>query len=459
MRCRKLRRIYSKYMDGQLSQRKVRLVEEHIRDCPDCAAEVESLERMRSLLRTAGTVEKPDTYWDTYWDRLERKLPDEPSPVTLKPRISGFAAALLRQPAVLGRVVIYVLFLAFVIYTTPEGRKVGKPEIRKARDLEIMNDMEMPAAPSELREAEESAGAGGEAALAFRFRSRAIARPARAEPAEKALDRPVDYDLADKAGLEPKTELPEAGGLSGRTEEVLARTAPAKPEPAPAKSLEAATAGLQDVLDSEDEYIAADNYFKKREYSQAITAYQNFIEANVDDDRTLKAKYQIGEAYYQIGNYSEAVSNFAAVTADARFQPGSGEEASRAFMGKSPHTTGRADTKGLQKKGESKGVGVTQLKEAEMVSKLKAEREGGLKAGRAIASRGATALDSRFQLGEALPETREELISRAIFRQAQSYEHLGKREDALAKYKEYMEKYPQGKYVSQAKEKITQIAR
>ncbi len=115
MRCKKLRRTYFKYIDGRLPERKGRLVGEHIRDCPDCAAEVDSLERMRSLLRTAGEVEVSDTYWDTYWDRLEGRLPDKPSPVTWLSRISLPVAALLRRPAVLGRIAVYIILLTFLL--------------------------------------------------------------------------------------------------------------------------------------------------------------------------------------------------------------------------------------------------------------------------------------------------------------------------------------------------------
>ena len=60
--------------------------------------------------------------------------------------------------------------------------------------------------------------------------------------------------------------------------------------------------------------------------------------------------------------------------------------------------------------------------------------------------------------GLVLIETREVLISRATFRQAQSYEHLKKNTEALAAYGKYIEKYPKGEYISQAKEKIAQNA-
>lgn len=90
---------------------------------------------------------------------------------------------------------------------------------------------------------------------------------------------------------------------------------------------------------------------------------------------------------------------------------------------------------------------------------LRAEGKSDTEAKRSETSRGMAALGDGLQRNGDRPETPEELISRAMFRQAQSYEHLGKREEALAAYRRYVERYPQGEYLSQSKEKITQIAR
>ena len=75
------------------------------------------------------------------------------------------------------------------------------------------------------------------------------------------------------------------------------------------------------------------------------------------------------------------------------------------------------------------------------------------------AGRGTVALYYDRDKDEEIPKTREELVSLAVLRQAESYEHLGNRKEALVRYKEYVEKYPKGKYLIQAKEKIAQIER
>ncbi len=396
MRCEKLRRIYFKYIDGELSQRRARLVEKHVRDCPDCATEAKSIEEMRSILHTAAEIELPDAYWDTYWDRLKKKLPDEPSLVSVTSRISAAAVSLFRRPAVLGRAAIYILFLAFLIYTTPYRLVKVAPK------------------------------------------TAAISAPASSTIAV-AENKMRPHGLAGGSLPKQKRKVAELSTETAKIEKTAGkaflRAAPAKPAPAPEELLVEVRDHPQGIADSADEYVAGDNYFKKGDYTQAITAYQNFVDANVQanvgDERILRAVYQIGEANYQAGNYSEALSNFAVVT-NEKVPETFGIEADRLI---------RARTKSV------------------MVSKLEEAKESDLKTERRAANRGMGALYYNRQRDKIPSRTREELISQAVFRQAESYEHLEKHEEALAKYREYVEKYPRGKYVPQAKEKIAQIGR
>ena len=233
--------------------------------------------------------------------------------------------------------------------------------------------------------------------------------------------------LTEEDKLAAGARVAATNGLTEESAESFAWSAPAKPK-VMLKESEEGQHKLRFFADSEDEYVAAENYFKNGEYLQAIPAYQNFIEANVDDERALKARYQIGESYYQMGDYPLALSNFAPLTEIEQPEV----------------TTAKIAAYGVaEKKDEEEAL----------------ER----KAGRGITSRARRSEESRkteiVRDEKAAPETREELISRAIFRQAQSYEHLGSSEEALANYKKYVEKYPQGEYIPLAKEKITQMKR
>ena len=434
MRCKKLRKTYFKYMDGRLSERKSRLLEEHIHDCPDCSAEAKALERMRSSLREAGRIQVPGNYWDTYWERLEAKLPDRPSPVTLRSRLTDSFSGLFQRPLVLGRIVIYAILLAFVIYITPD-RLVDTP----SEPLPTTLDFEMQEEKAFLsKRVERDIMAGDELEEldladreAFYWRERAEAKPS--EPAGEVLD-----DLAMQPAEEVRTEAARSELLQPAKPvdyNGIVASAPAVPgRPVPtveAPSVEAEIS-LREFAGVEDEYAAAESYFQEGQYVQAIPAYQNFITANtianVEDDRNLKAQYQIGEAYYQIGNYPEALSNFAAV-ADGDVSEEEGREA-----------------------------GIRLAYKESIASSTEVEEQRGIKVrGEEEIERGAVALDRAVKQNERIPDEREEVISQAMFRLAESYEKLGQREEAITAYNRYVERYPDDDQTLKAQYQVGEV--
>jgi TolA-binding protein len=437
MRCKKLRKTYFKYMDGQLSERKSGLLEEHIHDCPDCSAEAKALERMRSSLREAGRIEVTDNYWDTYWERLEAKLPDRPSPVTLRSRLTDSFSGLFHRPLVLGRIVIYAFLLAFVIYITPD-RLFDKPSepLTSALDVKMQEEE---AFLSKRIERDIKAGNGltelnSVDRDAYYWQKLDESKPS--EPAGEILDdlamQPTEEVKAGAARPRSlETEKPAAG-----VEVASAPAVPGRPVPTmEAPSVEAKTS-LREFAGVEDEYAVAEHYFKEGEYVQAIPAYQNFITANtianVEDDRNLKAQYQIGEAYYQIGNYPEALSNFAAVAGGDVSE----EEGRKA---------GVSDVEGLAYK---EGIASSTEVEKQRGVKVKIEEE---------AARGTVALDRAAKKNERMPDEREEVISQAMFRLAESYEKLGQREEAITAYNRYVEKYPDDDQTLKAQYQIGEV--
>ncbi len=423
MRCKKLRKTYFGYMDGRLSERRVRLLEEHIHHCPDCSAEVRLLERMRSSLREAGRIQVPGNYWDAYWERLERKLPDRPSPVTLRSRLTDSFSGLFQRPLVLGRIVIYALLLAFVIYITPD-RLVDTPsepltptlksEAQEEKALlskQVEHDIK---AGEELREL------GMAERKAFYWRDGAVPKPS--EPAGEAID-----DLATQPAEEVKAWAAKPEFLQTAkpaADNGLVASAPAVPgRPVPTMEAPSAEAeiSLRGFAGAEDEYAAAEHYFQEGQYVQAIPAYQNFITANtianVEDDRNLKAQYQIGEAYYQIGNYPEALSNFAAV-ADGDVSEAEGRKAGVPDIERLAYKESIASSTELEEQRGAKARGEEETKPV------------------------TAALDRSARQNEKIPDEREEVISQAMFRLAESYEKLGQREEAITAYNRYVERYP-----------------
>jgi len=455
MRCRKLRKIYPKYTDHELSEQERQLVEKHLQDCPDCAGEISSLEKMSSLLQTAAEVEVSDEYWNTYWDRLETKLPAGPAQVTLASRMSDFFAEMFRRPVILGQVTISVIFLAFLIYTASDhltrtpSMPAQPPSITE--DMEAKTSADLGAASRKNEEAL-SGGRGLDSSL------RTEVYHEIAEPEAKLAEVPAER-AAGETKLALGDKLYKGKEAEGGTTQQFSYAAPAKPESSPIllpKMAQARKDSAEVELDSDgiqNEYVLAEQHFQRGDYVQAIPAYQNFITANtktnVQDDRTLKAGYQIGEAYYQLGDYKNALSNFAAVTdADKSDSYGLfGRESALKRNEKAKEIVAQSKPQ-LERKPRARGR--TQVQPHRAVVESIAEPDG--KAlGRSLELADAPA-------GVADVETRAILISRAIFRQAQSYEHLKNGKDALAAYGKYIEKYPNGEYISQAKEKIAQNA-
>jgi tetratricopeptide (TPR) repeat protein len=305
MRCKKLIRILPKYVDGELSEKRSALVKEHIRNCPDCAAEAKALEKMRSLLLTAGAVEAPEAYWDTYWERLEKKLPDEPLPFRMRSRMWAAIVAAFRQPAAVGRIAAYVILLALLVYMVapdrifkeaPESRAFARLPAESVREKAFNEELRAGLSDDEVADTLSLEGRRPvEVDTGESIR--------RGAPPEELIEHSVARDEISPDSELSRTELESIA--SGRE---LAPAAPAKPAIAVEEPVADSARGVrrdladEDAAKSKDEYVAAENYFKQGQYLQAIPAYQNFITANVNDERAFRAQYQIAESYYQAGN-------------------------------------------------------------------------------------------------------------------------------------------------------------
>jgi tol-pal system protein YbgF len=57
-------------------------------------------------------------------------------------------------------------------------------------------------------------------------------------------------------------------------------------------------------------YSAALSSFRKRDFNTAITGFQSLLNASVKEDLADNCHYWIGESYYGLGKYSEAIKQF-----------------------------------------------------------------------------------------------------------------------------------------------------
>ncbi len=128
MRCPKAKKILSDYLDDNLSSRKRIQLEAHLRDCPDCDAELAQLRSLNAMLQEAGKVEVPEEYWDNYWNRLSVKLP----PIKAPSNWNRGILRLFRQPIPAVYALLAVLLVGLAVFFSDsylDSRKVKSPEV------------------------------------------------------------------------------------------------------------------------------------------------------------------------------------------------------------------------------------------------------------------------------------------------------------------------------------------
>ena len=66
------------YLDSELTELEVLRVEEHLRGCAECAAELEEFRKLKEVTHNMRVLMPDEKYWEDYWshvyNRLERKI-------------------------------------------------------------------------------------------------------------------------------------------------------------------------------------------------------------------------------------------------------------------------------------------------------------------------------------------------------------------------------------------------
>lgn len=66
------------YLDSELTELEVLRIEEHLKECADCAAELEEFRRLKEVTHNMRVLMPDEKYWEDYWshvyNRLERKI-------------------------------------------------------------------------------------------------------------------------------------------------------------------------------------------------------------------------------------------------------------------------------------------------------------------------------------------------------------------------------------------------
>ncbi len=66
------------YLDSELTELEVLRVEEHLKECSDCTAELEEFRRLKEVTDNMRVLMPDEKYWEDYWshvyNRLERRV-------------------------------------------------------------------------------------------------------------------------------------------------------------------------------------------------------------------------------------------------------------------------------------------------------------------------------------------------------------------------------------------------
>jgi predicted anti-sigma-YlaC factor YlaD len=66
------------YLDSELTELEILRVEQHIKECAECAAELEEFRKLKEVTHDMKVLMPDEKYWEDYWshvyNRLERRI-------------------------------------------------------------------------------------------------------------------------------------------------------------------------------------------------------------------------------------------------------------------------------------------------------------------------------------------------------------------------------------------------
>lgn len=79
MKCNKVQRLLSDYIDGVCDPSEAEGIRRHIDGCSRCAAAFRLLERTIRVMKLSAPEQPPEGYWEGFWPRLRERLACEES--------------------------------------------------------------------------------------------------------------------------------------------------------------------------------------------------------------------------------------------------------------------------------------------------------------------------------------------------------------------------------------------
>lgn len=139
MKCNRVRKDLSAYIDGEVSSRRRTATENHLAACPDCKQYKESLSRVVESVRAVDRIEPSAQFWPATMRRI-RTLGKMPGPMPVAaPRLA---------PALVACVAVAVCFVAgWIVLSADRAARVPT-------DAEMLTQVAIVAELAELMKAE-----------------------------------------------------------------------------------------------------------------------------------------------------------------------------------------------------------------------------------------------------------------------------------------------------------------
>lgn len=143
MRHKKIEKLLSNNIDGELPEKKKKIVETHLRKCPSCSSYADNVERIHKKAKSLETLDVPPAYWEEFTSRIKTEISSarqeklRGAPLFLRWKWAWAGAALLF-------VIVVGLFLYIIQNKTPQEVYVFSFESSLAKIYqEIGSDQEL----------------------------------------------------------------------------------------------------------------------------------------------------------------------------------------------------------------------------------------------------------------------------------------------------------------------------
>ncbi len=113
MRCRKIEKLLSNNIDGELPEKKKKILEAHLRKCSLCSSYAENIERLHKQAKNLERLEVSPIYWEEFTSRIKTEIS-----YAQQEKMRGLPLFLRRKWAWAGAGLLFVVVVGLFLYLT-----------------------------------------------------------------------------------------------------------------------------------------------------------------------------------------------------------------------------------------------------------------------------------------------------------------------------------------------------